>query len=98
MPRKYRGVRARSLGTQAPLITSNSGMPEGLPNSMSDPYTRMGNQTRARTQLTQRAHARRRAARAAVPVRRSRDSGQTLVEFALIFPLFIILVMGVIEF
>jgi Flp pilus assembly protein TadG len=59
----------------------------------------MGNNHRARTHLTQRAHARRRAALGAMrPVGRSRDGGQTLVEFALMFPLFIILVMGVIEF
>jgi Flp pilus assembly protein TadG len=74
-------------------------MPEGRPNSMSDTRDVVGNRPRGRTQLTQRAHARRRAARsAALPPRRSRDSGQTLVEFALMFPLFIILVMGVIEF
>lgn len=92
---------------------------------MSDPYARMGNQSRARTHLTQRAHARRRM-NAALPSRSSqatiegrrlrrhpvgsravaavgrlrtrRESGQSLVEFALIFPLFIILVMAVIEF
>jgi Flp pilus assembly protein TadG len=75
-------------------------MPEGRPNSMSDPHARARKRTRARTLLMQRAHSRRRvrAAAAAGRLPMGAESGQTMVEFALIFPLFIILVMGVIEF